>query len=296
MNDKTWKISQLLAWTTQYFGKNGVESPRLNAEVLLAHSLKTSRVGLYVDYDKPLERDELREYRKLVKRRIRREPLQYITGYQEFWSLRFKVTKGVLIPRRETEILVEEALKVLARVKSSPETVRILELGTGSGVIAATLAKELGGGSIIATDTSGLAIRIARENARTHGVEKHITFLQGSLFLPVRERVAFFDLVISNPPYIPSEEFTDLQPEVREFEPRTALDGGKEGLRFYRQILPHVGKYLAKDGWLMLEVGKGQAKKVTKLIESRGEFHPASTVKDLSGVDRVVTAQRKDRE
>lgn len=293
MNNKTWTILRLLNWTSQYFSENSIENPRLDAEVLLAHSLKTGRLSLYLNYDKPIHKDELREYKKLIKRRIRREPLQYITGYQEFWSLNLKVTKGVLIPRPETEILVEEALKTFPQNESFDKIINILELGTGSGAVAIALAKELQRGSIVATDISDIAIKTARENAKVHGLEEHITFLKGSLFQPVMKRVGAFNLVISNPPYIPTEDFRDIQPEVRDFELRITLNGGKEGLKFYRQILSQAGSYLVKNGWLILEVGKGQAKKVAKIIESTGEFNPASIVKDFSGIERVVKAQKK---
>ena len=295
MNNKTWTILRLINWTSQYFSENGIENPRLDAEVLLAHSLRTNRLRLYLNYDKPILKGELREYKKLIKRRTRREPLQYITGYQEFWSLNLKVTKGVLIPRPETEILVEEALKTFPQNESFDKTINILELGTGSGAVAIALAKELQRGSIVATDISDIAIKTARENAKVHGLEEQITFLKGSLFEPVRERIGTFNLVISNPPYIPIEDFRDIQPEVRDFEPRISLNGGKEGLKFYRQILSQIGRYLAKDGWVILELGKGQAEKVTRLIELTGEFNPTSIVKDFSGIERVVKAQKRDR-
>ena len=295
MNDKIWTVLRVLNWTTGYFLENGIENPRLDAEILLARSLRTNRLGLYLEYDKPLEKEELTEYKKLIKRRIKREPLQYIVGYQEFWSLKFKVDRGVLIPRPETEILVEEVLKVFPQDKPWSKTINILEIGTGSGAIAVALAKELRGVFIIATDISDRALHIARENAKNHGVERHITFLKGDLLRPVRRRVEFFDLVISNPPYIPGADFQRLEPEVRDFEPRIALDGGKEGLRFYRQILPQVGKHLAKGGWLMLEVGKGQHQEVRNLMEYSGGFRTPSTVKDLSGIERVVSAQKKDK-
>ncbi len=295
MNDKIWTVLRVLNWTTGYFLENGIENPRLDAEILLARSLRTNRLGLYLEYDKPLEKEELTEYKKLIKRRIKREPLQYIVGYQEFWSLKFKVDRGVLIPRPETEILVEEVLKVFPQDKPWSKTINILEIGTGSGAIAVTLAKELQGVFIIATDISDRALHIAKENAKNHVVERHITFLKGDLLRPVRRRIEFFDLVISNPPYIPGADFQRLEPEVRDFEPRIALDGGKEGLRFYRQILPQVGKHLAKGGWLMLEVGKGQYQEVRNLMESSGGFRTPSTVKDLSGIERVVSAQKKDR-
>ena len=293
MNDNVWTILRLLNWTTQYFYKNRIESPRLNAEVLLAHSLKTDRLNLYLNYDKPLNKEELKQYKKLIQRRGKREPLQYIIGCQEFRSLKFKVTKGVFIPRPETEILVEEALKAFLYNKSSEKTINVLDLGTGSGAIAISLAKELQRGKIIATDISDTAIHIARENAKAHGVEKNITFLNGAFFVPVKEKIGFFHLIISNPPYINAEDFADLQPEVRDFEPKIALNGREEGLKFYRQILPQAGKHLLKEGWLMLEVGKGQAEKVAKLIESTGQFALISIAKDLSGIERVVKARKK---
>jgi release factor glutamine methyltransferase len=282
----------LLNWTTQYFDKNGIENPRLNAEVLLAHSLNTNRIGLYLNHDKPLKKSELREYKRLIRRRIKREPLQYITGVQEFWSLKFKVKKGVLIPRPETEILIEEVLRIIPQIELPGKTIKILDLATGTGAIAITLAKELKEVSIVATDISDIAIKVAKENAKLHGVQKHITFLKGDIFHPLQEKVEFFNLIVSNPPYIPRGDIKDLQPEVKGFEPKIALDGDKDGLSFYRRILPQVDKYLMNDGWLILEVGKGQAHKVAKLIEDCGEFHLTSIVKDFSEIERVVTAQK----
>jgi len=293
LNDKAWTVLRVLNWTSQYFDGKGIENPRLDAEVLLAHSLKAERLDLYLSYDKPLLKDELRGYKNLIKRRIKREPLQYITEHQEFWSLKFKVARGILIPRPETETLIEEALKIFPHVEPPAETINVLDLGTGSGVVAIALAKELQRGRIFATDISDIAIKLARENAGIHRLEKTITFLQGDTFHPVLEKTGYFNLVISNPPYVPSGDFKDLQPEVKDFEPRIALDGGKEGLRFHRRISSQVSRYLAKDGWLMLEVGKGQAEKVVKLIETTREFYPASFVRDLSGIERVVKAKKK---
>ena len=289
MDDKIWTVLRIVSWTTRYFNEKGIDNPRLDAELLLAHSLKTNRLGLYLNYDKPLQKDELNDYKELIKRRINREPLQYIIGHQEFWSLEFNVSKGVLIPRPETEILVEEILKILP-----PENpVNILDLGTGSGIIAIAMTKELQKGFLVATDISDIAIRIARENASTHGVERYITFLKGSLFHPLKDKLGFFNLIVSNPPYIPSTDFKYIQREVRDFEPRIALDGGEEGLRFYRQIVPQASRYLKKDGWLILEIGKGQSGKVAKLIESTGEFHSLSITDDLSGIERVIKARKK---
>ena len=292
MNNSIWTILRLLNWTIQYFDKNGIENPRLNAEVLLAHCLNTNRIGLYLNYDKPLKKSELKKYRGLIRRRIKREPLQYITGVQEFWSLRLKVTKGVLIPRPETEILIEEALRIIPQIELPEKTIKILDLATGTGAIAIALAKELKEVSIIATDISDIAINLAKENAKLHGVEKHITFLMGDMFHPIHEKGGFFDLIVSNPPYIPRGDIQDLQPEVRCFEPKIAFNGDTDGLGFYRRILPQVDWYLMNDGWLILEVGKGQAHKVAKLIEDCEKFHLKSIVKDFSKIERVVTAQK----
>ncbi|MDY6856899.1 MAG: peptide chain release factor N(5)-glutamine methyltransferase [Thermodesulfobacteriota bacterium] len=292
MNNSIWTILRLLNWTTQYFDKNSIENPRLNAEVLLAHSLNTNRIGLYLNYDKPLKKSELKKYKELIRRRIKREPLQYITGVQEFWSLKLKVSKGVLIPRPETEVLIEEALRLIAQIQWCSKTIKILDLATGTGAIAIALAKELKEVSIVATDISDIAIKVAKENAKLHGVQKCITFLKGDMFHPLQENIEPFNLIVSNPPYIPRGDIKDLQPEIRGFEPKIALDGDKDGLRFYRRILPQIGKYLMNGGWLILEVGKGQAQKVTQLIEDSRRFHLTSIIKDFSGIERVVTAQK----
>ena len=292
MGDTIWTIIRTVNWTTQYFSEKGIDSPRLNAEVLLAYALKTDRLDLYLNHDKPLTKNERKNYKELIRRRIKREPLQYITGRQEFYSLNFEVSKGVLIPRPETEILVEEALKIFSPQNYRDTAVHILDLATGSGVIAITLATELQQAVILATDISDAALRVARKNAEVHKVDKQITFLKGDLFCPVKDRREHFNLVISNPPYIPAAEFKDLQPEVRDFEPRIALDGSEEGLCFYRRILSEVARYLSKDGWLMLEVGKDQADRVCEIVESTRDFFLPSITKDLSGIERVIKAQK----
>ncbi len=277
-------VASLLSWATRYLKKNRIENPRLEAEILLAHLLQWDRIRLWLDCNRSCEREEILQYKNLISRRIKGEPLAYITGEKEFWSLRFKVDGRALIPRPETEILVEEALTSVPH----NESVRILEIGTGCGAIAISLAKELEKASIIATDISSEALILAKENARIHGVEAKITFVCGNLFQSLeRVKQKAFDLIISNPPYIPTYLFSDLLPEIH-FEPRIALDGGVNGLEFYRLMIPEVDKYLTEGGWLMLEVGKDQAQKVARLMEEISSFCPPFIVKDLSGVERVV--------
>ncbi len=309
MTAETWTVLKIIQWTTEYLKGKGIENPRLDSEVLLAHLLKLDRVGLYLNYDRPLSKEELPSFREMIKRRGAREPLQYITGHQEFWSLDFKVTPDVLIPRPETEILVEEAVKVVSGQypegykgpgagENRPPT--ILDLCTGSGCIAVSLAKELKNAVVYAADASDAALKVARENAEINGVQDRVTFLKGDLYgalesrpLTTDRRPLLFDLIVSNPPYVKSVDIPNIQPEVRDFEPRMSVDGGPEGLDFYRRILAGAPEYLAAGGWLMMEVGEGQAEAVSEMIKDAGAFESSLTVKDLSGIERVVKAHKK---
>ncbi|HIC90718.1 MAG TPA: peptide chain release factor N(5)-glutamine methyltransferase, partial [Syntrophaceae bacterium] len=193
-----------------------------------------------------------------------------------------------------TELLIEEAIAILNHRETLNQPLRILDIGTGCGTIAISLAKNLKNGTIYATDVSEEAIAVARENARIYDVEKDITFLKGHLFEPVLGKKGFFNLVVSNPPYIPTCDFAHLPPEIRDFEPRDALHGGRDGLKFIRSIVSEVPEFLADDGWLLLEMGQGQWEKVCRLIEETHQFGPPSIIKDYSGIERVVKAQRKD--
>ena len=237
MRQKSWTIKELLLVTADYLKKKDIDSPRLTSEILLAHQLDIDRVTLYLNFDQPLTEKELSGYRTLIKRRIKHEPLQYITGTQEFWSLDFVVNSQVLIPRPETELLVELAIE---RLKALPDLgnhlPNIVDLGTGCGAIAISLAKEIGKTKIWATDISLAAIDIARINAEKHGVSEKIEYTQGDLWQPLEGKGATFDLIVSNPPYVSSEEYEDLPPEVRSYEPRLALDGGEGGFYFIREI------------------------------------------------------------
>ena len=300
MSGETWTVLKIIQWTTEYLKGKGIENSRLDSEVLLAHLLKLDRVGLYLNFDRPLSREELSSFREMVKRRGAREPLQYIIGRQEFWSLDFKVTPDVLIPRPETEILVEEALRTVRsetldvrRQDHAPLT--ILDLCTGSGCIAISIAHELKDAVVYAVDASGVALAIARENAEKNGVKDRIIFLQGNLYEALTSHVSrttSFDLIVSNPPYVKSSDIPNIQPEVRDFEPRMAVDGGFEGLDFYRRIVAGASGYLAPGGWLMVEVGEGQAEAVSEMIRDACGFDQAFRVKDLAGIERVVKAKQ----
>lgn len=274
---ETWTLLKVLNWTKDYLAAKGVENARLEAEWLLCEVLSLDRVGLYLNFDKPLQEDELTSYRSMVARRAKREPLQHILGTQEFMGLEFITTAAALIPRHDTEVLVCEALRV------APAARRVLDIGSGSGCIAIAIARNLPDAAVVAVDISSPALELARRNAELNAVA--VDFRLGSLFEPLTgER---FNLVVSNPPYIPAAEIEKLQPEVRDFEPKAALDGGADGLDFYRRIITAAAEYLAAEGWLLLEVGAGQAAEVAEMFTSNG-FSAIFTATDSGGIERVV--------
>ncbi len=275
--NEPWTVLKVLNWTKGYLAEKGVDNARLEAEWLLCAELGLDRVGLYVNFEKPLQLHELTALRKTVARRARREPLQYILGNQEFMGLEFQVTPAVLIPRHDTETLVNEAVN---RAGDAP---RILDMGTGSGCIAVALAKFLPQSEVTAVDCSDDSLAVARRNAERN--EVNVRFISGSLFQPLQEER--FDIVVSNPPYIPTADLAGLQPEVRDFEPRGALDGGTDGLDFYRLIVQTAPKRLNPGGWLMVEVGIGQADTVQEMFATAG-FMEIFTAKDPGDIQRVV--------
>ena len=275
---EVWTVLKLLRWTADYFKGRDIDSPRLDAELLLADTLKLDRVGLYLNFERPLQAGELAAYREQVRRRAGHEPLAYILGRAEFWSLPFKVTPAVLIPRPDTELLVEAALPLLAGAA------RVLDVGTGSGALAIALAHERQAVTVTAIDLSAAALAVANENARTNGVAERIAFVETDLAaLPVGP----FELIVANPPYIPQGDLAGLMPEVRDFEPRLALDGGPDGLDAYRALGRQAGAVLAPGGWLLVEVGIGQAAAVQELFASAG-LAEIFTARDLAGIERVV--------
>jgi release factor glutamine methyltransferase len=280
-------VISCLARITEFLTPHCPDTPRLDAEVLLTHVLQTERTGLYLSPYRLVSEREKALLDELLSRRIQGEPVSYIIGRKEFWSLRFKVTQAVMIPRPQTETLVETALQIFPP-ESAPY---ILELGTGSGAIAVALAAELPGASILATDISSQALLVARENASAHGVTS-IRFLQGDLYEPLLGKRKVFDLIISNPPYIPSDEIPRLPAGIRNYEPHDALDGGSDGLDCYRRITADVHRFLKPGGWLLLEVGDKQSKDVSAMISGTGHFSSPETVKDLLGIERVVKAAK----
>jgi release factor glutamine methyltransferase len=279
-NHDTWTLLKVLDWTKGYLAEKGVDNARLETEWLLCSVLGLDRVGLYLNFDRPLSDGELTGIRALVARRARREPLQYLLGSQEFHGLDFEVTPAVLIPRHDTEVLVEEAIRL------APAAETVLDIGTGSGCIAVALAKGLPAARVWGVDSSHEALVVAARNGERHGVT--LQLLQGSLFEPVAGKR--FQLIVSNPPYIPTADLATLQPEVRDHEPRGALDGGADGLDFYRRIVAQAPVHLEQGGWLLLEVGIDQAKAVRELLQGAG-FDKCITAADPAGIDRVVGGQ-----
>ncbi|HBF43290.1 MAG TPA: peptide chain release factor N(5)-glutamine methyltransferase [Desulfobacteraceae bacterium] len=292
MVPKPWTIKSLLDITTDYLKKKQIESPRLNAEVLLANQLSIDRIALYLNFDKPLNESEISGYRLLIKRRLRREPLQYITGVQEFWSLEFLVDSRVLIPRPESELLVELAIDRISSLGTREDHwPRILDLGTGCGALAISLAKNIQEIRIWATDISPGAIEIARLNAKRHGVSDSIKFVEGDLWEPLTNQGKTFDIILSNPPYIASEEYNDLPPEVCDYEPMLALKGHEEGMYFIEKIIVEGLDFLNPGGWIMIEMAPDQTEKALRIMEQIKSYGEKSRIKDYSHLYRVVTAK-----
>lgn len=288
---QSWNVLEVLNWTAEFFGKRGALSARLDAELLLCEVLDLDRIHLYVQYDRPLTDDEKKLFRSLVARRGRGEPVQYILGEQEFWSLSFKVTRDVLIPRPETEILVAEAVRI-ARLCDADE-LRVADVGTGSGAIALAFVSEIANAHVVAGDISPAALEVAAENARAQGAEGRVTFVAGDGLLPLRScgSGAPFDLVLSNPPYITDGEFDGLMREVREWEPRQALTAGAAGLDVIRPLVAAcLEGALRPGGSLLIEIGsRDQADAVESLLSQSG-FSEVRTLDDYSRYARVVVA------
>lgn len=279
-----WTPLKILAWTRDFLSSKGIVNARLEAEWLLCAAMGLNRVGLYLQYDKPLNDCELAAYRALIIRRAKREPLQHILGSQEFCGLEYEVTADVLIPRHDTEVLVSEAIARKADARA------VLDIGTGSGCIAISLQKRLSKAVVTATDTSEAALTIARRNAEKLGAP--IEFLLGSLFTPVAGRR--FDLIVSNPPYIPTADIESLDQEVRDYDPTAALDGGSDGLDIYKTLIPASVEYLNPEGWLLVEIGIGQTKDIVKLFQHTSSYGKPIIALDSGGIERVVGAQRKE--
>ena len=290
-----WTIGRILKWTEQYFGAKGLESPRLDAEVLLSHVLSKERIYLYVHFDEPLEKEELSAYRELIRKRAGRVPVAYLVGRREFMGLSFRVSPATLVPRPETELLVQAALDGLKAVESpSGEEGPLLfaDIGTGSGAIALSVLHFLPGTKALAVDISREALVLAKENAEELGLAQRVEFLAGDLLEPLRGRGGHFSAILSNPPYIPEGDIPELPPEVREHEPMGALAGGADGMEFYRRLCGEAPELLAERGFMAFEVGIRQGEAVAKMAEAHPLIARTEILKDLAGIRRVVVAWR----
>lgn len=320
MNDKIWTIGRILKWTEQYFKDKGIESPRLDAEVLLAHVLEKQRIYLYVHFDEPLQPAELAAYREMVKQRVLRVPVAQILGEKEFMGLTFKVTADTLVPRPDTEILVQAAVERLKAMKGeakapedealadgeeassaadrdeaaadvSQEPLRIADIGTGSGAICLSVLRYLAGTVADTVDISPAARAVAEENAASLGLADRVTFHTGDLLQPLVGMT--FAAILSNPPYIPEADIATLAPEVRLKEPHTALSGGQDGLDFYRRLAKEAPAMLVPGGFMAFEVGIHQAEPVAALAKANPLIARTEILPDYAGIDRVVVGWRK---
>ena len=322
MNDKIWTIGRILKWTEQYFKDKGIESPRLDAEVLLAHVLEKQRIYLYVHFDEPLQPAELAAYREMIKQRVLHVPVAQILGEKEFMGLTFKVTADTLVPRPDTEILVQAAVERLKAMKGEKsatgvladesaaeepaegqpvggadaeqevaEPLHIADIGTGSGAICLSVLRYLAGTVADTVDISPEARAVAEENAASLGLADRVTFHTGALLQPLRGMT--FAAILSNPPYIPEADIAGLAPEVRLKEPHTALSGGRDGLDFYRRLAKEAPAMLVPGGFMAFEVGIHQAEPVAALAKANPLIARTEILPDYAGIDRVVVGWRK---
>jgi len=284
----TWSIRQVVEWTAKDFAARGIESARLDAELLVSEAIGLDRVRLYMDLDRPLDEPERAAIRELVQRRRRREPVAYILGRREFWGRRFEVSPSVLVPRPDTETLVERALDLLEPGGEA----RVLDLCAGSGAIGITLAAERPGVTVELADLSAEALEVAARNAARLEVE--VAIHRGDLFGPVQGR---FDLIVCNPPYVTEAEMAELSPEVRDHEPRAALVSGATGFEIHDRLAAGAGEHLTEEGTLLVEVGAGQATELERRMRAQPWVRSTALHRDLAGIDRVVEASgRRARE
>jgi release factor glutamine methyltransferase len=279
-------VLEAIQKSTDYLEKKGIESSRLNAELLLAEILNCKRLDLYLRFERPLSEEEINKYREWIARRGKYEPLQYIIGKVEFYGLNFIVNNSVLIPRPETEILVE----TIVEQNKQRECLRILDIGTGSGIIPIALAKHLAGASVTTVDISSSALETAKLNAEANGVGDAITFIERDIFNMEYEN-ATFDLIVSNPPYVSKEEYSLLQKEIVDYEPTLAVSDNEDGLKFYRFIIEKGKSWLAIGGKLYFEVGKDQSEKANEMMERKG-YQNISVVKDYQQIERVIKGEK----
>ena len=285
-NEDTWTVLKILEWTTSFFSDKGSPSARLDAELLLSELLKLERIHLYTNFDRPLTQVELDAYRALVKRRAQGEPIAYILGHREFWTLDLEVSPAVLIPRPDTETLVQAALDRIPKEKNW----KVLDIGTGSGAIALSIASERPSLSMIATDISPEALAMARKNAENHDLAEMVDFMESDLFKNLDELKNSLDMIVTNPPYIGESEREDMGPGVAKYEPSSALFAGDDGLQILKTLIPASLGYLKDGGFLLTEIGYKQGEDVKKLFQETG-FQNIEILQDFGQRDRVVLGQ-----
>jgi release factor glutamine methyltransferase len=293
---ESWTVLKLLTWTTDFLKQRGSESPRLDAEVLLASAKSCDRIMLYTAFDEVVADDIRTKFRELVKRRADGVPVAYLVGQREFYSLRFKVTPDVLIPRPETEFVVIAALDHVARdsvagVPPRNDGLQVADVGTGSGAIAVSIAKHAPAARVTAIDISPAALAVARENAKAHGVADRLDFIEGNLLAQLPPEPTFA-VIASNPPYVSDGEYVALVPQVKDHEPKLALVAGPTGTEVIERLIPQAAERLLPGGLLAMEVSPMIAPRVVEIIAADGRFEPATIIKDLAQQARVVTALR----
>ncbi len=291
---ESWTVRRLLEWTGGFFTRKEIDSPRLSAELLLSHVMGVARIKLYTDYENVVSDEQLTMYRELVRRAAEHEPIAYLTRRAHFFNLEFEVERGVLIPRPDTETLVENVLQ-LARNTAGFEAPRVIDLCTGSGCIAAAIASRLKNAVVVATDISEKAVEVARRNLERLGLGERVTVARGDLFEPLKEMVDArpFDLVLANPPYIPTGEIAKLDRNVRDYEPMMALDGGMDGMVVHRRIIEQAPERIRSGGRIYLEIQFDQGAAVAEIFAGSDAFEDVRVLKDYGGNQRVVTGKRK---
>jgi release factor glutamine methyltransferase len=289
-----WSVRRLLEWTAGFFARKQLDPPRLSAELLLAHVLGVPRIKLYTDYERVLGEEQLANFRALVQRAGEQEPIAYLTGKAHFFNLEFDVTRDVLIPRPDTETIVENVLQI-ARHETDMQQPRVLDLCTGSGCIAAAIAAHLKSATVLAADASAAAVVIAKKNIEKLGLADRVTVEMGDLFEPLSRIVDAqpFDLIVSNPPYIPTAQIESLDRSVKDYEPRMALDGGLDGLMIHRRILSDAAPHLVARGRMYLEIMFDQGPAALEMAGQFDAFEGATIIRDFAGKDRVLMLRKK---
>lgn len=290
--DDEWTVGRLLEWTTAYLKQHGSESPRLEAEVLLAHARSCQRIELYTCFGDPAAAELRTKFRELVRRRSEGVPVAYLVGHREFFSLDFRVTPDVLIPRPETEFLVMAVLDHLKARGPAGQRVDVADVGTGSGIIAISIARHAPQARLTAIDVSPQALAVAKDNAKRLGVAERVEFVHGDLFAAIPPEQSF-DIIASNPPYVSSKELAALPREVKAYEPELALAAGESGTAVIERLIPQAAERLAPGGSVLLEISPMLQQRVEALIAAEGRLEMGPTLKDLAGLARVVQARRK---